>query len=80
MQLNLTLKSALIFLLKVTSTRQQGVVLHKTQSLLRLCSQIILCISSICFTGTLDWLPRVRYGALQSETVFVGVQQIPVVL
>lgn len=34
MQLNLTLKSALIFLLKVTCTRQQGVELHKTQSLL----------------------------------------------
>lgn len=22
----------------------------------------LLCISSICFTGTLDWLLRIRYG------------------
>lgn len=80
MQINLTLKSALIFLLKVTCTRQQGIVLHKTENLLRLCTQTILCISSTCFTGTLDWLLWVRYGALQSKMVFVGMQQIPVVL
>lgn len=83
MQLNLTLKSALIFLLKVTCTRQQGVVLHKTQSLLRLCTQTTLSSvseSTICFTGTPGWLLWIRYEALQSKKVFVGVQQIPVVL
>lgn len=80
MQLKLTLKSALIFLLKVTCTRQQGVVLHRTQSLLRVCTQKILYSSSIYFTGTLDWLSWVRYGALQSKMVFVSMQHIPVVL
>lgn len=53
------------------------------QCLLGLCMQKtpLFCISSICFTGTLGWLLRIRYalrdGALQSKTMFVGVWQIP---